>query len=152
MSLPLHDYQRYGRQMIIDGFGLPGMKIKSIIRRLFHNNNRRTAQAARRVRRGRWRWGPWLPRSAVPWRGGCWYVLYTREDICSLTEYVDNIFFLGRLGIIDHDRVELSNLQRQILHNKETVGIYKAESAALALRRCVIQPRFSNSTLTVCPG
>lgn len=25
MALPLLDYQRYGRQMIIDGFGLPGM-------------------------------------------------------------------------------------------------------------------------------
>ena len=41
----------------------------------------------------------------------------------------------GRLGIVDHDRVEMSNLQRQILHNEETVGMYKAESAALALKR-----------------
>jgi molybdopterin/thiamine biosynthesis adenylyltransferase len=42
----------------------------------------------------------------------------------------------GRLGIVDHDRVEISNLQRQILHNEETVGMFKAESAALALKQC----------------
>lgn len=42
----------------------------------------------------------------------------------------------GRIGIIDHDRVELSNLQRQILHTTELVGTYKAESAAQALKRC----------------
>lgn len=41
----------------------------------------------------------------------------------------------GRIGIIDHDRVELSNLQRQVLHNEETLGMYKAESAAIALKR-----------------
>ncbi|KAJ7577079.1 hypothetical protein C8J56DRAFT_799308 [Mycena floridula] len=42
---------------------------------------------------------------------------------------------VGRIGIVDHDIVELSNLQRQILHNEETVGLSKAESAAKALRR-----------------
>jgi molybdopterin/thiamine biosynthesis adenylyltransferase len=41
------------------------------------------------------------------------------------------------MGIIDHDRVELSNLGRQILHNEQTVGMNKAESAAQALLRCV---------------
>ena len=45
------------------------------------------------------------------------------------------LFYLGRLGIIDHDRVELSNLQRQILHTEATIGMYKAESAAVALKR-----------------
>lgn len=39
----------------------------------------------------------------------------------------------GRIGIVDHDRVELSNLQRQILHTESRVGWYKAESAAYAL-------------------
>ncbi|KAF8904086.1 hypothetical protein CPB84DRAFT_1814503 [Gymnopilus junonius] len=42
---------------------------------------------------------------------------------------------VGRLGIIDHDVVETSNLQRQILHNEQTVGMYKTESAALAIKR-----------------
>lgn len=42
---------------------------------------------------------------------------------------------LGRLGIIDFDIVELSNLQRQVLHTEETVGLPKAISAAQALQR-----------------
>jgi len=39
---------------------------------------------------------------------------------------------VGRIGIIDDDRVELSNLQRQIAHRTETVGEGKAASAATA--------------------
>ncbi|KAG8835725.1 Urmylation protein [Serendipita sp. 399] len=42
---------------------------------------------------------------------------------------------IGRIGIVDHDTVEVSNLQRQILHNEGTVGMLKAESAAQALMR-----------------
>lgn len=72
--------------------------------------------------------------------------------MCLLTEYVHDLFSLGRLAIIDHDRVELSNLQRQILHNEGTVGMYKAESAALALRRCVTHPYISIPMLTARPG
>ncbi len=36
---------------------------------------------------------------------------------------------VGTLGIIDADVVDDSNLQRQILHNTERIGDYKAESA-----------------------
>lgn len=36
---------------------------------------------------------------------------------------------IGTLGIADHDRVELSNLQRQILHETGDVGRAKIESA-----------------------
>jgi molybdopterin/thiamine biosynthesis adenylyltransferase/rhodanese-related sulfurtransferase len=36
---------------------------------------------------------------------------------------------VGTLGIIDADVVDESNLQRQILHNSERIGQYKAESA-----------------------
>lgn len=43
----------------------------------------------------------------------------------------------GRIGIIDHDRVELSNLGRQILHSEKTVGMFKSESASLALKKFV---------------
>ena len=44
---------------------------------------------------------------------------------------------LGTIGIIDHDVVELSNLQRQILHSENTIGIPKAISAEQAIRRFV---------------
>ena len=37
---------------------------------------------------------------------------------------------VGTIGIVDFDRVELSNLQRQILFNMEDIGKLKAESAA----------------------
>jgi len=36
---------------------------------------------------------------------------------------------IGHLGIIDHDRVELSNLNRQIIHETGDIGRLKAESA-----------------------
>jgi adenylyltransferase/sulfurtransferase len=41
---------------------------------------------------------------------------------------------VGTIGIVDHDRVELSNLQRQIAHATDRIGAPKAESAAIAAR------------------
>jgi molybdopterin-synthase adenylyltransferase len=37
---------------------------------------------------------------------------------------------VGRIGIIDHDTVSLSNLQRQVIHATESVGMLKTASAA----------------------
>ncbi|HNQ89258.1 MAG TPA: molybdopterin-synthase adenylyltransferase MoeB [Verrucomicrobiota bacterium] len=42
---------------------------------------------------------------------------------------------VGHLGIVDADRVELSNLQRQVLHGTPDVGRRKTHSARSALRR-----------------
>ncbi len=36
---------------------------------------------------------------------------------------------IGTIGIIDNDRVEISNLQRQIAHSTKTLGVLKVESA-----------------------
>lgn len=36
---------------------------------------------------------------------------------------------IGKLGIVDSDKVELNNLQRQIVHSTRTVGMAKVESA-----------------------
>ena len=36
---------------------------------------------------------------------------------------------VGTLGIIDNDTVELSNLQRQIAHNTQRLGVFKVDSA-----------------------
>lgn len=41
---------------------------------------------------------------------------------------------VGTLGIVDSDRVDLSNLQRQILHRTSDVGTPKADSARAKLR------------------
>jgi molybdopterin/thiamine biosynthesis adenylyltransferase len=40
---------------------------------------------------------------------------------------------VGRITIVDHDRVDLTNLQRQIAHNLARVGTPKAESARSAI-------------------
>ncbi|KAK7051069.1 hypothetical protein VNI00_005181 [Paramarasmius palmivorus] len=93
--LPLQDYRRYGRQMILDGFGLKGQL------------NLRNASVA------------------IVGAGGLG---------CPALQYL-GASGVGRIGIIDHDIVELSNLQRQILHNEDTIGKPKAESAAIALKR-----------------
>jgi len=42
---------------------------------------------------------------------------------------------IGRLGIVDFDAVELSNLQRQLLHGTPEIGRPKVQSAIEALRR-----------------
>jgi len=41
---------------------------------------------------------------------------------------------VGRIGIIDGDRVDLSNLNRQMIHGEHSVGLGKADSAGAALR------------------
>jgi adenylyltransferase/sulfurtransferase len=41
---------------------------------------------------------------------------------------------LGRIGLLDSDKVDLSNLQRQVLHGSEDLGRLKVESAAAKLR------------------
>jgi molybdopterin/thiamine biosynthesis adenylyltransferase len=40
---------------------------------------------------------------------------------------------VGKIGIVDFDRVDLTNLQRQIAHNLQRVGSPKAESAAQSI-------------------
>ncbi|MBS1093882.1 HesA/MoeB/ThiF family protein [Gluconobacter wancherniae] len=42
---------------------------------------------------------------------------------------------IGRIGIIDHDVLEASNLQRQVLYDTVDIGRYKADVAAEHLRR-----------------
>jgi sulfur-carrier protein adenylyltransferase/sulfurtransferase len=48
---------------------------------------------------------------------------------------------VGRIGIVDGDRVDLSNLQRQVLFGTPDIGKFKAECAAEKLRQ--INPEIS---------
>ncbi len=41
---------------------------------------------------------------------------------------------VGTLGVVDNDAVELSNLQRQVIHTSERIGVAKTESAEQAIR------------------
>ncbi|WP_420960374.1 molybdopterin-synthase adenylyltransferase MoeB [Brucella sp. IR073] len=54
---------------------------------------------------------------------------------------------VGTLGIIDDDRVSLSNLQRQVIHDTGSVGELKTESAARNIAR--INPHVKVETHTL---
>ncbi len=56
----------------------------------------------------------------------------------------------GRIGVIDGDRVEISNLNRQVVHREDSVGRRKAESAGESLRalRSDLAPEEYASALT----
>jgi adenylyltransferase/sulfurtransferase len=51
---------------------------------------------------------------------------------------------VGRIGVIDDDRVDLSNLQRQVIHDTESVGLPKVESARR--RMAAINPEVTVET------
>ena len=40
---------------------------------------------------------------------------------------------VGRIGVVDDDAVDLSNLQRQVVHDSSNVGMSKVESAKARL-------------------
>ena len=41
---------------------------------------------------------------------------------------------IGHIGIMDHDHLELSNLQRQVLYGTDDLGLFKVEAAARRLK------------------
>jgi len=53
---------------------------------------------------------------------------------CPILQYL-TAAGVGNIGIIDHDTVDQSNLQRQILYTHDDIGEYKAEVAANKLSR-----------------
>uniref|UniRef100_A0A8C6VXT7 Adenylyltransferase and sulfurtransferase MOCS3 n=1 Tax=Nothobranchius furzeri TaxID=105023 RepID=A0A8C6VXT7_NOTFU len=62
---------------------------------------------------------------------------------CPLAQYLAAAG-IGRLGLLDYDEVELSNLHRQVLHGEENQGQAKALSAAGSVKRL-------NSTVECIP-
>ncbi|KAK6307108.1 hypothetical protein J4Q44_G00222560 [Coregonus suidteri] len=62
---------------------------------------------------------------------------------CPLAQYLAAAG-IGRVGLLDYDKVELSNLHRQVLHGEDSQGQAKAQSAAHAVRRL-------NSTVECIP-
>ncbi|KAJ4939330.1 hypothetical protein JOQ06_028779 [Pogonophryne albipinna] len=62
---------------------------------------------------------------------------------CPLAQYL-GAAGIGRLGLLDYDEVELSNLHRQVLHGEENQDQAKALSAANAVKRL-------NSTVECIP-
>ncbi|XP_039604036.1 adenylyltransferase and sulfurtransferase MOCS3 [Polypterus senegalus] len=62
---------------------------------------------------------------------------------CPVAQYLASAG-IGRLGLLDYDTVELSNLHRQVLHGENRIGWPKAFSAAESLKRL-------NSTVECIP-
>ncbi|WP_318460226.1 molybdopterin-synthase adenylyltransferase MoeB [Photobacterium leiognathi] len=63
---------------------------------------------------------------------------------CASTQYLAAAG-VGKLTLIDDDKVEVSNLQRQVLHHDATVCMLKVDSAKAAL--CRINPYISVDTI-----
>jgi molybdopterin/thiamine biosynthesis adenylyltransferase len=57
---------------------------------------------------------------------------------------------VGEIGIVDSDIVDLSNLQRQILHGREDVGREKTESASRTLARLNPDLRLNTYKTVLC--
>ncbi|MHA1784319.1 MAG: HesA/MoeB/ThiF family protein [Candidatus Helarchaeota archaeon] len=53
----------------------------------------------------------------------------------SIVSYYLTAAGVGTLGLMDHDKLDLSNLQRQIVHNTDRIGMQKTESAKLTLEK-----------------
>ena len=41
----------------------------------------------------------------------------------------------GTIGLVDYDTVDVSNLQRQVLHREDNIGMSKVQSAIYELKR-----------------
>lgn len=63
-----------------------------------------------------------------------------------LVYYITSSFLIsiGKIGIADHDRVDLSNLHRQVLHRSSAVGELKTRSAEKSLKQ--YQPKKNGYT------
>lgn len=59
---------------------------------------------------------------------------------------------VGTIGIVDHDHVSLSNLQRQVLHGMDDIDASKVESAAQAVARINPNVRVEEHVHRLEPG
>jgi len=53
---------------------------------------------------------------------------------------------IGKIGIADNDKVEISNLQRQVIHNNSEIGNYKTDSAERRIKE--LNPHCKVKTFT----
>lgn len=58
---------------------------------------------------------------------------------------------IGTIGVVDDDTVSLSNLQRQVLHDTESLGRLKTESAAVAISGLNPHVRVIEHTVRLTP-
>jgi hypothetical protein len=75
MELQLDDYRRYGRQMILDGFGLPGRLCIQPCEKMINDTGWRPTEVATGVRDRCRRRRTWLCCSAASCGHGYWYAI-----------------------------------------------------------------------------
>lgn len=114
--LDLDEYRRYGRQMIVDKVGLEG-KV------LFLDFPRVLLYLVNTLK-----WiGQLKLRSASVLIVGCGGLG------CPAAMYLASAG-VGTLGLVDGDKVDISNLHRQVLHKTRNQGRWKVDSAIEGLR------------------
>lgn len=68
-------------------------------------------------------------------------------SLLSISFRTNLALIIGKITIIDHDTVELSNLHRQVLHSEAKIGMNKAESARRSLLALVTVYFLSYATI-----
>lgn len=59
---------------------------------------------------------------------------------------------VGRIGIVDDDAVDLSNLQRQVIHATDRIGVPKVESARAAIAAINPEVKVETHPVRLAPG
>ena len=107
--------ERYSRQLLLPSFGLRGVCAAGLLLCVIRPEYRALPAAQQRLCEG---------SALVIGAGGLG---------CPTAIYLAGAG-VGRLGIVDRDVVEVSNLHRQVLHTEARAGMHKALSAAAACR------------------
>lgn len=111
------EYRRYGRQLIVPNIGIKGIKI---IKFLICKSQPNFITGQLRLR-----------SSSV-------LIVGVGGLGCPAAVYLAGAG-VGKIGLVDGDQVEISNLHRQIIHNTNTIGMYKVDSAISYLSRLVLK-------------
>jgi adenylyltransferase/sulfurtransferase len=111
--LSREEYKRYGRQMIVPNIGIQGF---IFFCRLHGQTLSSTGQLQ-------------LKSSSV-------LIIGAGGLGCPAAAYIAGAG-VGKVGLVDGDTVEISNLHRQILHSTNNVGMRKVDSVICYLKSCV---------------
>jgi adenylyltransferase and sulfurtransferase len=116
----VEEYERYARQLVVPDFGIAG-ELPTV-----HMENEGSTTEKLLVGQLRLRSASVLIVGAGGL--GCPAGLYLASA------------GVGKIGVVDGDTVEVSNLHRQIAHTTAGVGMSKAESIIAAMRRFAVLP------------
>jgi len=125
------EYRRYGRQMIVPGFGIEGLFSLFIFgggKGNFGEWNGECSKSETDICLGQLRLK--AAKVLIVGAGGLG---------CPAAAYLAGAG-VGTIGIVDGDEVEVSNLHRQVLHSTERVGWKKVDSAISALKQYFYLP------------